>query len=65
MNDIKAQIEKEANRIEEDATYSSKSHFNAGIGWAHYHYILGIVAAVASAVSGITGLLDDMTEWKN
>lgn len=65
MNNIKIQIEKEASRIEEDAVYSSKSHFNAGTCWTRRHFILGVIATLASATAGITGLLDDLTDWKS
>lgn len=36
-----AALRREAERIEEDATYSSKSHFNAEATWIHRHYWLG------------------------
>lgn len=45
---------REAERVEEDATFSSKSHFNAGSTWERRHYLLGIPATVLAAVAGAT-----------
>jgi hypothetical protein len=47
-----AALRREAERIEEDATYSSKSHFNAEGTWERRHYWLGIPAAVLAAIAG-------------
>ena len=44
----------EAERIEEDATYSSKSHFNAEDTWVRRHYWLGIPSTILAAVAGAT-----------
>jgi hypothetical protein len=43
---------REARRIEEDATYSSKSHFNAEQAWERRHYWLGIPATAFAAIAG-------------
>ena len=43
---------REAERIEEDATYSSKCHFNAGGTWERRHYWLGIPATALAAIAG-------------
>jgi len=50
--DIASALRCEAARIEEDATYSSKSHFNAAGTWERRHYWLGIPATVLAAVAG-------------
>lgn len=47
-----AAMRREAERIEEDATYSSKGHFNAEDSWVRRHYWLGIPATVLGAVAG-------------
>lgn len=43
---------KELLRIEEDCTYSSKGHFNAGIRWNKINFWLGIPAVIISAAAG-------------
>jgi hypothetical protein len=45
-------LRREAERIEGDATYSSKSHFNARGTWERRHYWLGIPATVLAAIAG-------------
>lgn len=52
--DMIAALGREAERIEEDATYSSKSHFNAEATWIHRHYWLGIPSTILAAVAGAT-----------
>lgn len=47
-----AALSREAQRIEEDATYSSKSHFNAEQIWERCHYWLGVPATVCAAIAG-------------
>lgn len=49
-----AALRREAERIEEDATYSSKSHFNAEASWIHRHYWLGVPSTILAAVAGAT-----------
>lgn len=53
---------REAERIEEDATYSSKSHFNAEATWIGRHYWLGIPSTILAAVAGAT-LIRSQPEW--
>lgn len=55
-------LRKEAERLEEDATYSSKGHFNAEDTWVCRHYWLGIPATVLAAVAGAT-LVKSQPEW--
>lgn len=47
-------LSREAERIEEDATYSSKGHFNAEDTWVRRNYYLGIPATVLGAIAGAT-----------
>ena len=47
-------LRREAERLEEDATYSSKGHFNAEATWVRRHYWLGIPATVLTAIAGAT-----------
>lgn len=61
MNKNSAQMEerlsalcREAERLEEDATYSSKGHFNAEDTWVRRNYWLGVPATVLGAVAGAT-----------
>lgn len=53
QNKISA-LRREAERIEEDATYSSKSHFNAESTWERRHYWLGVPATALAAIAGAT-----------
>lgn len=45
-------LRKEALRLEEDATYSSKGHFNAASAWERTHYFVGTLAGVLAAGAG-------------
>lgn len=55
-------LRREAERLEEDATYSSKSHFNAEDTWVRRNYWLGVPATVLGAVAGAT-LIKSQPEW--
>lgn len=52
------EIRTEAQRIEEDATYSSCGHFEASKPWATLNLWLGIPATLASAAAGVSALND-------
>lgn len=51
-------IRAELHRIEEDAIWTSKAHFNAADRWSHAHLWIGIPAALMAAVAGASA-------WKN
>lgn len=55
-------LRREAERIEEDTTYSSKSHFNAEDTWVCRHYWLGIPATALAAIAG-AALIKSQPEW--
>ena len=55
-------LSREAARIEEDATYSSKSHFNAEDTWVSRHYWLGVPATALAAIAG-AALVKSQPEW--
>ncbi len=57
-----AALRREAERLEEDATYSSKGHFNAEDTWVRRNYWLGVPATVLGAVAGAT-LIKSQPEW--
>jgi len=57
-----AALQREAERLEEDATYSSKGHFNAEDTWVRRNYWLGVPATVLGAVAGAT-LIKSQPEW--
>lgn len=59
---LMAALRREAERIEEDATYSSKSHFNAEDAWVRRHYWLGIPATALAAIAG-AALIKSQPEW--
>jgi len=58
MSELVVKCQTEAMRLEEDALYSSKAHFEAGDCWKRLHLFLGIPAAVAATVAGISALKD-------
>ena len=47
-------LRKEASRIEEDATYSSKGHFEDAKIWSTVHLGLGIPTAITAGISGVS-----------
>lgn len=49
-------IVNELRRVEEDALYSAKSHFNAADRWRGLSYYLGVPAAVMSGLAGASAL---------
>ncbi|MEM8727616.1 MAG: SLATT domain-containing protein [Chlamydiota bacterium] len=58
MNALTNEIVHEAERIEEDALHSGKSHFNASALWSKIHYILGIPMTVCASWAGIDAFSD-------
>lgn len=57
-----AALRREAVRLEEDATYSSKGHFNAEDTWVRRNYWLGVPATALGAIAGAT-LIKSQPEW--
>ena len=55
---VQQSIKNEAVRIEEDALYSYKGHFNAGDRWSHIHLWLGIPTAILAAWAGLQAFSD-------
>ncbi|UAN48162.1 SLATT domain-containing protein [Serratia sp. JSRIV001] len=55
-NQLIEKVKKECFRIEEDALYSSKSHYNASSPWEKLNLIIGIPIAILAAVAGLTAL---------
>lgn len=52
----KAEIIKEAQRIEEALLYSSKGHFAASHSWSRFHLWIGIPTVIISAAAGAAAL---------
>ncbi len=52
MKNIVAELKAEADRLEWDALYSAKGHFNAGMLWNVAHYSLGILSVALGALAG-------------
>lgn len=48
------QLKAEALRIEEDATYSSKAHYETARSWGQIYLWLGIPTAIIAGVSGVS-----------
>lgn len=55
-------LHREAERLDEDALYSSKGHFNAEDIWVRCNYWLGVPATILGAVAGAT-LIKSQPEW--
>lgn len=51
----------EAQRIEEDAIYSSKSHFEASRSWEYVHLWIGVPMTILAAVAGVSALSQQAT----
>ncbi len=51
-------IQAEASRIEEDALYSAKGHWEAAKPWEHRHLWLGIPTTVCAAAAGVSAFSD-------
>ena len=60
-NQLIEKIREECLRIEEDALYSSKSHYNASSPWEKCNLIIGIPIAILSAIAGLSALKDMTT----
>lgn len=52
MNPVTIELKAEADRLEWDALYTMKGHFNAAMLWNIAHYALGVVAVVLGALAG-------------
>jgi len=57
MNPLET-IQQEAARIEEDALYSAKGHWEAAKPWEHRHLWLGIPTTVCAAAAGVSAFSD-------
>ncbi|CQH18194.1 MULTISPECIES: SLATT domain-containing protein [Enterobacterales] len=60
-NELIEKIKEECLRIEEDALYSSKSHYNASSPWEKCNLFIGIPIAILSAIAGLSALKDMTT----
>ncbi|WP_242343613.1 MULTISPECIES: SLATT domain-containing protein [Anaeromyxobacter] len=58
-NHVRDAIGREALRIEEDSAFSSKSHYNAGEGWASVRLWVGIPSVVIAAVASGSAFRDE------
>jgi hypothetical protein len=56
---FRTRIAKEASRLEEDATYASKSHYNDAASWDRWHLQLGAGATVLAAAAGATAMFSN------
>lgn len=54
MSELRSKLIDELNRIEEDALFSMKGHYNASARWRWWHSFLGIINVVCSVIAGIT-----------
>lgn len=60
-DDLRSSIEREAARVEEDALYSARGHFEASRGWTLAHYSIGVPTAVLAAIASALALSDQTT----
>jgi uncharacterized membrane protein len=60
VNSLKniGQLRAEALRIEEDATYSSKAHYEQASTWGKIYFWLGIPTAIIAGISGVSAFED-------
>jgi hypothetical protein len=58
---LHASIAKEASRIEEDALYSARGHFEASRGWTLAHYWIGVPTTLLAATAGASALSHETT----
>jgi hypothetical protein len=56
MENIKAKLVKEAQRVEEDSLQSSKRHFVTAAFWTNFHLWVGIPTAILSGIAGASAL---------
>lgn len=49
---LRIALRTEAFRVEEDALYSARAHFEAASQWDHIHYRMGVPTTVLAAVAG-------------
>lgn len=56
-------IRSEADRLHESAVWSSQNHFESAKWWRSIHWLLGFLAAAASAVAGILAFAQDQVLW--
>ncbi len=56
---VTSKLIEEAKRIEEDALYSSKGHYNCAENWKSVHYWIGIPAAVLAGVASVSAFSDN------
>lgn len=54
--DVKVEIELEARRIEEDALFSYKGHYNSAVPWTRWSRLLASAAALGSALAAVAVL---------
>jgi hypothetical protein len=57
-------IRDEAERIEEDATNSSKRHYEAHDIWNRRHLWIGIPAVVISVIAGANFIAQSQPSWQ-
>lgn len=50
--DLALALSNESQRVEEDALYSSRGHFEAAARWSRAHYMIGIPTAILAAIAG-------------
>jgi hypothetical protein len=55
---LRERLSAELSRIEEDALYSSKNHFEAAAFWSRTHIRLGVPTALLAAIGGFSALKD-------
>ena len=54
-------LQKEARRVEEDALFSAKGHFESGRIWSAVNLWVGMPAAMLAAISGVSAFGDATT----
>lgn len=58
---LRVAIAKEASRVEEDALYSARGHFEASRVWTKAHYWIGVPTSILAAIAGASALSHETT----
>lgn len=58
MTNLKNKLCDELSRLEEDALYSMKGHYNASTNWRYSNNVLSILGAILATIAGITSFTE-------
>ncbi len=56
FNSLRTRVIEEAKRIENDAMYSAKGHYEDAHYWSRFHVLVGVPVAMLAAIAGASAL---------